>query len=75
MRYPRASERERTAPAGKFRLIALDLTDNSDAEYCLGDFDSLESAKQVAEEKSSVGQPIFVYDDKGELVVRHGSWH
>ncbi len=75
MRYPRASQQERTAPPGKFRLVALDLRENLDNEYCLGDFDTLDSATRIAKEKSGVGHPVFVYDDKGELTIRYGSWH
>ncbi len=74
MRYPRASLEERTAPPGKFRLIALDLGDNL-SEHRLGDLDTLDSAKKVAEQKSGVGCPVFVYDDRGELIIRFGSWH
>ncbi len=75
MRYPRISREEQTAPPGKFRLIALDLKEGSRDGYVLGDFDALESAKQVAKDKSGVGHPVYVYDDKGELVLRFGSWH
>ncbi len=75
MRYPHTSREELTAPRGKFRLIALDVKEGAREGYTLGDFDALESAKQVAEKKSGVGHPVYVYDDKGELVVRFGSWH
>ncbi len=74
MRYPKASKQERTAPEGKFRLIALDLRENLNG-YCLGDFETVESAKQVARDKGGIGQPVFVYDDTGEAVMRFGSWH
>ncbi len=75
MRYPGASQQQVKAPEGKFRLIALDLDEGSRDGYNLGDFDALEAAKQVAEEKSGVGHPVYVYNDKGELVMRFGSWH
>ncbi len=74
MRYPRASQQELKAPEGKFRLITVNLSEGS-AAYRLGDFDSLERAKDVAEQKSGVGQPVYVYNDKGEMLMRYGSWH
>ena len=40
-----------------------------------GDFNSLDAAKQAAKEKAGTGTPIFIYNDRAELVVRYGSWH
>ena len=31
--------------------------------------------EKLAKEKASVGHPIYIYSDKGQLVVRFGSWH
>ncbi len=75
MRYPRASQEDLKAPEGKFRLITVDLSEGSSAVYRLGDFGNLETAKNVAEQKSGVGRPVYVYNDKGELIMRYGSWH
>ncbi len=75
MRYPEASSEELQAPKGKFRVVGVDLKAGANANYRLGDFETLSLAEQAAKEKACVGNPVFVYDDKSELVVRYGSWH
>ncbi len=63
------------APKGKFRVIGVDLNEGAAANYHLGDFETFSSADQLATERASVGIPIYVFDDAGRLLVRHGSWH
>lgn len=75
MRYPIAKPEELQAPKGKFRVIGVDLKTAANANYHLGDFETLAIAEQVAQEKAGVGNPIYIYDDRCELVVRLGSWH
>lgn len=75
MRYPKARPEELQAPAGKFRVIGVDLKTAATANYHLGDFDTLATADRIAQDKAGVGNPVFIYDDKCELVVRYGSWH
>ncbi len=75
MRYPKASTHELKAAAGKFRVLGVDLHDGDSGNYLLGDFDTLEAAKEHAKIKAGIGSPIFIYNDAGELVVRYGSWH
>lgn len=75
MRYPKASTEELQAPAGKFRVIAVDLKVAATANYHLGDFDDLDTAHKVAQEKAGVGNPVYIYDHDSKLVVRYGSWH
>ncbi len=75
MRYPKASAEELQAPRGKFRVIGVDLKAAATANYHLGDFESLSIAQTVAKERAGVGNPVYVYDDESELVVRYGSWH
>ena len=75
MRYPKANTEELQAPKGKLRVIGVDLNGAAIANYHLGDFETLQVAKKVAKEKASVGNPIYIYDDNSELVVRYGSWH
>ncbi len=75
MRYPKAGKKELQAPTGKFRVIGIDLSGSTAVNYHLGDFETLQTAKKIAKEKASVGNPIFIYNEKGELVVRYGSWH
>lgn len=75
MRYPKASPKELQAPKGKFRVIAVDPQVAADANYHLGDFDCLTAADKVAKEKAGVGNPVYIFDDDSEMVVRYGSWH
>ncbi len=75
MRYPQASGDELQAPKGKFRVIGVDLNAAADANYHLGDFETLSMAEKIAQDKARVGNPVFVYDDNRRLVVRYGSWH
>ncbi len=75
MRYPKAETEELQAPKGKFRVIGVDLKLAANANYHLGDFDDLAAADKVAQEKASVGNPVYIYDDDSQLVVRYGSWH
>ena len=75
MRYPEASAEELQAPKGQYRVIGVDLKVSATANYHLGDFATLSMAEQVAREKGCVGTPVYVFDDKSDLVVRYGSWH
>ncbi len=75
MRYPKASTEELQAPKGKFRVIGVDLRVSATANYHLGDFDDLDTADKAAREKASVGNPVYIYDDDSQMVVRYGSWH
>jgi len=43
--------------------------------FVVGDFATLEEAKEAANRRAQVGSPVYIYDDKGELVERYGSWH
>jgi phosphoribosylpyrophosphate synthetase len=75
MRYPTASKQELMAAAGKFRVIGVDLHNGESGNYLLGEFDTLDAAKDCAKLKAGVASPVFIYNDAGELVVRYGSWH
>jgi hypothetical protein len=75
MRLPNAPKEQLTAPAAKFRVLSVDVHDPSGAVYLVGDFDSLPQAKETAKQNSGTGRPIFVYDDRAQLIVRYGSWH
>jgi hypothetical protein len=61
----------RKAPAGKFRVIGIAPRDGQ--TYFIGDFDNPEAAEQSARDHGSVGNPVHVYNDHGQLVVRYGS--
>ncbi len=73
MRYPTGNENLR-APRSQFRVVAVDVVEAS-GTYLLGDFDTLEAAHQVASERAGIGNPVYIYNDTGEVVVRFGSWH
>ena len=74
MRYPSGSKEEFKAPYKAFRVVGVDLND-SPANFILGDFLTLQEAKEAANRRAQVGSPIYIYDDQGELVERYGSWH
>jgi len=59
------------APAGKFRVIGFALRDSQ--KYMIGDFDSREAAEECAKKHGMVGNPVHVYNDRADLVVRYGS--
>jgi hypothetical protein len=75
MRYLKASREELRAPKGKFRVIGVDVNEGATGNYRLGDFETLELAEKVAKEKATIGNPIYIYNDRGQLIVRYGSWH
>ena len=74
MRYPIGSKAELQAPPGNFRVIAVDVSQRA-GNFVVGDFATLEEAKKAANRRGQVGSPVYIYDDKGELVERYGSWH
>jgi hypothetical protein len=59
------------APVGKFRVIGFALRDGQ--KYMIGDFDSREAAEECAKKHGMVGNPVHVYNDRADLVVRYGS--
>jgi hypothetical protein len=75
MRYLQARREELQPPKGKFRVIGVDLKEGPPANFHLGDFESLTAAQKLAKQKAGIGSPIYIYNDKAELVVRYGSWH
>ena len=74
MRYPNGSKAELKAPSKAFRVIGVDLSD-APGNFIVGDFVTLQEAKEAANRRAQVGSPIYIYDDQGELVERYGSWH
>ena len=62
------------APAGKYRVVAVDTIEDITADYLLGDFISLRAATEVAREHGHCMKPAFVYDDRGTLLARFGSY-
>ena len=75
MRYLKASREELQAPKGKFRVIGVDVNEGATGNYHLGDFETLELADELATGKATIGNPIYIYNDRGQLIVRYGSWH
>ncbi len=75
MRYPKAARADLTAPSCKFRVLAVDVETDPTAVYVMGDFGSLVAAERAATQSADVGRPVYVYNDKAELIVRFGSWH
>ena len=75
MRYPKATKEELTAPQAQYRVLGVEIHATSESMFSIGDFDSLNAAKEAAKQKAGTGVPIFIYNDHGELIVRYGSWH
>ena len=75
MRYPKATRTDLSAPIGKFRVLAVEVEDESADLYTVGDFGSLAAAEKAAMRRAGIGSPVYVYDDEAKLVVRYGSWH
>ena len=75
MRYPNATKKVLTAPPSQFRVLGVETHSTVEAVITIGDFDSLDAAKQAAKQRAETGTPIFIYNDQAELVVRYGSWH
>jgi hypothetical protein len=75
MRYPKATKADLTAPHAKYRVLGVEINATSESVFSIGDFDSLDAAKNAAELKAGTGVPIFIYNDRGELIERFGSWH
>ena len=59
------------APAGKFRVIGFALREGHN--YLIGDFEARDAAEECAKKHGTVGNPVHVYNDRAELVVRYGS--
>ncbi len=74
MRYPQTSKGQLQAPPLQFRVVGVSVADALGI-YQLGDFDTLDAAQSVAAQRASIGSPVYIYNDSGELVVRFGSWH
>ncbi len=66
-----AEELQLRAPTGKFRVIGFALRDGQ--KYMIGDFDSGQAAGECAKEHGRLGNPVHVYNDRADLVVRYGS--
>ena len=59
---------ELKAPAGKVRIVGIDLFDRTD--YLVGDYEDKSTAFQIADEHNenrsgSMDDVYYVYDDKG----------
>ncbi len=74
MRYPKATSEQVTAPTRQFRVMGVDVRDGL-GNYRIGDFETLAEALEVATKRAGVGNPVYVYDDTGRMLVRVGSWH
>ena len=64
-------DRDRTAPAAKFRVVGVDLFSHED--YLVGNYDSQEEAFKIADEnntqrKGSLDDIYYVYDDRGTYI-------
>ena len=74
MRYPDASKDELTAPKSLLRVVSVDVREGLGLCH-IGDFSTLDEAHRAAMDRARVGNPVYIYDDIGDLIVRLGSWH
>ena len=65
-------EFSRKAPEGKFRVVGVDTFDGTD--WVQGDRDTLEKAKELADEKGSAMTKMHVYNDQGEHLYDAGEF-
>lgn len=72
MRHP--SENLRQPPEGKLRVLGVDLSNNPFAIFVIDDFSHLDEANKCAQESAGASKPTYVYNGKGEVVMRYGSW-
>lgn len=56
------------APSGKFRVVAVDRLRGLGKDRLVGDYPTLQEAREAAEQHAGVMQPCYVYDDEGRLV-------
>ena len=63
-----ASEGKLKAPPGKFRVVGVDTFEGPDADYLMEDLDSMAAAQRLADENAAPHNPVYVYDERGELV-------
>lgn len=61
------------APRGCFRVVAVDTFEGPDADYLVGDFPYLEMAKDAADRRGQKMNPVYVYDEDGNLVHQVGT--
>lgn len=67
----RRSELRKNIPAGKTRVVGVDLF--SSEEYVVGDYDKREEALKIAhrhnrKREGSMDDVYYVYDDKGDQI-------
>ncbi len=74
MRYPPANKGDLIAPKSQLRVVGVDVQDELGL-YHIGDFDNLEEAHRAAMARARIGNPVYIYNDIGDIVVRLGSWH
>jgi hypothetical protein len=68
-----ANEGKLRAKPGKYRVVGVDTFEAPDADYLIGDVDSLDAAKKLAKKHGGVMNPVYVYDDKGKMLHTTGS--
>ena len=68
-----AGRGELKAPhAGWFRVVGVDTFEASDADFHIGDFADRGEAIAEATARAGVMCPVYVYDERGELIFNAG---
>jgi hypothetical protein len=63
-----------SADPGKFRVVGVDTFEGPTADYLIGDYPTLKAATEEAKKHGGQMNPVYVYDDKGKMQFRCGSY-
>ena len=67
------SEGKHIPPPGKFRVLGCDTFEAPDADYLIGTYDTLQEAKDVADKRGGTMNPVYIFDDRGQIVYSAGN--
>ena len=62
-----------TASPGKYRVTGYDTFEGPNADFPIGEYDTLKEAKDVADERSGLMTCMYVHDDRGKQLHKAGT--
>jgi hypothetical protein len=63
-----------SAEPGKFRVVGVDTFEGLTADYLIGDYPTEKIAIDEAKKHGGEMNPVYVYDDTGDMKFRCGSY-
>ena len=66
--------RQHTASVGRFKVTGYDTFEGLNADFPAGEFDSLDEALDVAQQKAGSMTLMYVHDDQGVQRGRFGTF-